>query len=425
MGHRNVLLIAYHFPPIQGSSGVQRTLRFAQHLPKFGWRPIVLTIDPIAYEATAGSEGNEIPDGLDVRRAFGLDTSRHLSIRGRYPRALAVPDRWATWRYWAVGKALRIIREEHVEALWSTFPIATAHQIACNVARRAALPWVAEFRDPMWQGDYPPDPELNRKWRELEANVFSEATRVIVTTPSAVAMYEERFPSTIPSKVALIENGFDEEVFLRAERLADGVIHSKAVESRPLTLLHSGVIYPSERDPSQLFMAISNLRQTGAISADTLQLILRASGDDSVYRTQVAALRIADIIRFEPPIDYLHALHEMLSVDGLLLLQASNCNAQIPAKLYEYLRAKRPILALTDPAGDTARTLAALGVGPVARLDSAHEIETALLDFITNVKRGRAFIPSEMRVRGFSRQAQSATLAKILDQASLSNRRQV
>ena len=42
---------------------------------------------------------------------------------------------------------------------------------------------------------------------------------------------------------------------------------------------------------------------------------------------------------------------------GLLLLQASNCNDQVPAKAYEYLRCHRPVLALTDPAGDTAELL--------------------------------------------------------------------
>ena len=87
---RTVLLIAFHFPPIKGSSGVQRTLRFAQHLPKFGWRPIVLTIDPRAYEEAGNIVGNEIPEGLEVHRAFGLNTARQLSLFGRYPEALAL-----------------------------------------------------------------------------------------------------------------------------------------------------------------------------------------------------------------------------------------------------------------------------------------------------------------------------------------------
>ena len=64
-----------------------------------------------------------------------------------------------------------------------------------------------------------------------------------------------------------------------------------------------------------------------------------------------------------PPIGYGEALAEMISSDALLILQASNCNDQIPAKLYECLRARRPILGLTDPAGDTAAALRAAGEG--------------------------------------------------------------
>src|SRR4051812_24392204 len=134
MTPRTVLLVAFHFPPVRGSSGVQRTLRFAQHLPKFGWRPIVLTVKPGAYEAVAEIAGNEVPANLTVARAFGLDAARHLSLFGRYPGRLALPDRWATWKHWAIRKARHILTQRRVDAVWSTFPIATAHEIGLAVA---------------------------------------------------------------------------------------------------------------------------------------------------------------------------------------------------------------------------------------------------------------------------------------------------
>ena len=96
---RTVLLVAYHFPPIQGSSGVQRTLRFAQHLPKFGWRPIVLTITPRAYETVAVGKGNEIPPDLKVERAVGLDAARRILERicPTLAQAFVLPQTWS-WR---------------------------------------------------------------------------------------------------------------------------------------------------------------------------------------------------------------------------------------------------------------------------------------------------------------------------------------
>jgi hypothetical protein len=411
MTQRTVLMIAYHFPPVRGSSGIQRTLRFAQHLPKFGWRPIVLTIDPRAYESTAESKGNEIPPGLRVERAFGLDAARQLSLFGRYPRRLALPDRWATWRAWAVPKALRIIQRESVDAIWSTFPIPTAHEIGLETARRTGLPWIAEFRDPMWQGDYPPDPAVNRAWKELEARVFGAANRVVVTTPGAENEYAGRYPGSIRAKLTVIENGYDEETFARVR------VHTTAPAQAngPFRLVHSGIVYQSERDPTQFFAALAELKTSRRLNAGDLQVILRATANDDLYRPVLQRLAIDDIVRLEPPIDYLAALEEMLTADGLLILQAANCNAQIPAKLYEYLRAGRPILALTDPAGDTARTLLAAGTGTVAPLDSAEAISEVLPEFISKVREPCWQSASAEAVRKCSRESRTETLAQHLD----------
>jgi hypothetical protein len=408
-----VLMIAFHYPPVQGSSGVQRTLRFSQHLSTYGWEPIVLTATPSAYETTAAAAGNEIPAGVTVERAFGLDTTRHLALFGRYPRRFALPDRWATWKPFAVAKALAVLKGRHVDLLWSTFPIATAHAIALEVATRSGLPWIAEFRDPLWQGEYPPDPQVNRSWLQLEHGIFERAQRVVVTTPSAVDLYAERYPAYRRERIALIENGYDEDAFARASAVAQnsGV---RSESRRPVTLLHSGVVYPSERDPSNLFRALASLKRQGHVTTESFQLVLRASGHESLYRDELARLDINDIVRLEPGLDYLRALQEMLAADGLLILQAANCNAQVPAKLYEYLRASRPIVAFTDPAGDTARTLRATGAAIIAPLDSDVEIEKALMRFISQVKDQSWQRPPMDLVLRYSRKEQTGQLAALL-----------
>jgi glycosyltransferase involved in cell wall biosynthesis len=211
----------------------------------------------------------------------------------------------------------------------------------------------------------------------------------------------------------LIPNGFDEDTFVRAASTISST--NGPAERRPLTLLHSGIVYRSERDPTQLFAAIARLKETGRIAADQFQLVLRASGDEAGFSRDLERLGIQDIVRLEPAIDYLHALQEMLTVDGLLVLQASNCNAQVPAKLYEYLRAGRPIIALTDPAGDTARTLDSMGAGIMARLDSAADIEGALLRFIAEATSGTWRRPPAEIVDRYSRQSQARRLARLLE----------
>jgi len=416
MRQRSVLLIAFHFPPYRGSSGLQRTLRFAQHLPKHGWTPVVLTVSPRAYESVRFGAGNEIPEGLEVHRAFGLDTSRHLSAFGRYPIRFALPDRWASWQWRAVPMALKLIVSRKIDVIWSTFPVATAHAIGLEVTRRTKRPWIAEFRDPMWQGDYPPNPRVNSAWKSLERMIFEGANRVVVTTPGTVAEYEQRFSGLAARKLMMIENGYDEATFQRAEASLPPTREVRAPPTgAPIKLLHSGVIYPEERDPTHFLAALASLKKKRLISAEILQVILRASGNESTYARDLARAGLQDIVKLAPPIDYLASLDEMLRADALLLLQASNCNAQVPAKLYEYLRARRPILALTDPVGDTARTLDAANAGLIAPLDCQAEIEVAVTTLLQQIRDNTWRRPNETAVQRYSRESQAEQLARLMD----------
>ncbi|MGE0581069.1 MAG: glycosyltransferase [Steroidobacteraceae bacterium] len=399
---------------MRGSSAIQRTLRFAQHLPKFGWTPVVLSATPGAYEQVDAASGNSTGVN-DVHRTRAFDAARHLSLFGRYPRSLAIPDRWATWKYSAVPTALRLIREQRIDAIWTTFPIATAHEIGLAVARRSGLPWVAEFRDPMWQGDYPPDPRVNRAWKHLESRVFEQARRVVVTTPGAAHDYRERYPHFAGERIHIVENGFDEDAFARAEKRMGARPSAEEAPHRRLTLLHSGVIYPSERDPTQLFDAIAQLKARGDAAAGRLALKLRATGNDPQFQRMIDERGIGDIVELAPAVDYVSALEEMLAVDGLLVLQAANCNAQVPAKIYEYFRANRPIVALTDERGDTAETLRRAGTGLMAPLDSVDGIAAALRDFVqrTDSRQWQAMSPDV--VDTFSRERRTAEIASIFN----------
>jgi len=99
MSDKRVLMIAFHYPPFQGSSGVLRTWNFSRYLARFGWEPTLLTAAERAYpNIQAGGEGSlQIPQHVQVWRALAWDTARHFAFRGRYPRRLALPDRWVSW----------------------------------------------------------------------------------------------------------------------------------------------------------------------------------------------------------------------------------------------------------------------------------------------------------------------------------------
>src|SRR6185295_18814484 len=126
-------MVAFHYPPFSGGSGIHRTLKFTQYLPEFGWQPVVLTASRQAYRSQNGQRA--IPQGIEIARAFALDTKRHLSFRGKYLQSLALPDQWVSWWPAAVARGLSLIRRHRPKVIWSTYPIATAHLIGLTLHR--------------------------------------------------------------------------------------------------------------------------------------------------------------------------------------------------------------------------------------------------------------------------------------------------
>src|SRR5699024_4679460 len=247
---KRILMIAYHFPPASGSSGLQRTLSFSHHLPAHGWQPIVLSVHPRAYERCRDDQIADIGAETLVHRAFGLDTARHLAIKGRYSQLLALPDRWVSWWLGAIPVGLRLIHRYRPHVLWSTYPIATAHLIGLTLQRLSGLPWVADFRDSMTEDNYPSNPRVRRAYRAIETATVRGCTRAIFTAPGAVEMYTQRYPERSEKTWNLIENGYEESIF---DTLS---LASSASPRRPLQLVHSGVVYPNERDPRAFFDAL-------------------------------------------------------------------------------------------------------------------------------------------------------------------------
>lgn len=420
--NRRVLMIAYHFPPLAGSSGIQRTLRFAQHLPALGWQPLVLSANPRAYPSTSADLLAEIPPDLVVQRAFALDTARQLSIFGRYPGCMARPDRWLTWRIDAVSQGLQMIKRYQPDLIWSTFPIATAHLIAADLQRKSGLPWVADFRDPMAHDEYPRDPKIWASYRRVEQIVFDQASHCTFTTPGALDYYRQRYPQRADD-ISLLENGYDEPSFQAAEKKLAIAANLVVAEGRtkleePMVLLHSGIVYPWERDPRPLFAALASLTASGQLKPAQLRLRFRGSAHEQELMEMARAASVLDFVELCPPLPYEEALAEMMSVDGLLLLQAANCNTQVPAKLYEYLRANRPVLALTDAAGDTAACLRAAGLPDVLPLDNAEAIAAALPQWVAKLRAGTAQLPRGSVVADASRAQRSVALAALFDRVS-------
>ena len=409
---RSALMVAFHFPPFAQSSGSIRSLSFVRHLPDHDWHPIVLTARDHAYPEVDQLSLAMVPPHSSIVRAPGLDIARHLAIAGRYPTWLATPDRWNTWALAAFIAGLVCIRRHDPAVLWATFPIASALVAAMALHKFTKIPLIVDLRDPLVYPGWPDDRWTRATYGGIEKRLVAMASAIVVTTPGARRLYIERYPHLPVSRFRIIANGIDESIDVPASS-------SRRAVDEPIVLIHSGLMEVPDRDPTAFFEALSAMLRQGDIAADTMRVVLRAPGRDQEYRRQIAALGIGSIVLVEERVSRSQAIDEMQRADGLLLFQGAQCNRQIPAKAYEYLACRRPIIGLVDSSGDTHELIAQQWQVPyVADMESVSAIAEVLRKFIGDLRRHDVFIPAAGLVQKHSRAAGAAQLAELFDEVS-------
>lgn len=404
---RTILIIAFHFPPVATSSGMQRALKAVRYLREFGWRPVVLSVNPRAYSSTNPSQLSEIPVDVPVHRAFGLDATRHFAIRKRYPGFLAWPDPWASWWAAAVWTGRRLIHQHNPCAIWSTFPITTTNLVALHLAKSSGLPWIADLRDPITLDGYPPDPVRFKLARWIEQNTMKQASRIVFTAEHTRRIYVERYPS-IESKSLIIPNGYDEANF--PEHTGQ-----ERTSTSPFTILHSGSLQPKGRNPHAFFEAIKKLKDGQRLSASRARIVFRGCGFDEQYREITERLQVTDIVHFENHLPYEAAIKEMVEADALLLFQGSVYNHAVPAKLYEYFFARRPILGILDKDGESQRVLESVGIRNAASIDDSNEIAKRIMELVDSPTGRDSFLPNDSVVKDYSRRNQTRRLSELFE----------
>jgi len=414
-GAKHALFVAFHFPPEASSSGVLRTLKYARYLGARGWRVTVLTLDRRAYDVLDPSLEQQIPPDVRVIRTPFLDVKRTLSIRGVYPGSLAVPDRWIGWWPWAVRAGRQVMRTDPVDLVYSTSPHATAHVVALRLVGRDGPPWVADFRDPWYEE--PPEAETLRvvHWagRLLERRVVRRASKIIASTERLRHVLAARYRDELPEKFCAIPNGYDEEDFA-------GVAVRAGDRGDEMLIVHVGSVNPIFRDPRPLFTAVHEAAARGNIDVSRVRFRFLGGGDfagSPEMRRAVNAMGLAAQVEFLPRVDYERALAEQANARLLLLLQASPDTADlVPAKLYEYLRAGRPVLAMVGP-GATAElmreTAGGWVVDPGAPEALCEAVSVAYRAWVTGTLDAMAADPGSLK--RFSREQLAGELAAQFD----------
>ena len=412
---KHALFVVFHYPPEASSSGVLRTLKYTRYLGGYGWRITVLTVDPSAYEVQDPELERQIPPDVRVVRTRFVNVKQHLAIWGRYPGLLAVPDPWIGWWPWAVRAGRRVMSADPVDLIYSTSPHATAHLVGLSLVRRTTLPWVTDFRDPWYEE--PPEsgtPRLvHAAARRLERAVVQRSDRIIVTTPRMRATLAARYRAEPDEKFSVISNGYDEDDF--------GLLAPPSKRGpEELLIVHAGSLNPVFRDPRPVFAAIREAADAGALDISKLRLRFFGGGEfaeSPEVRRALVESGLAERVEFRPRIAYGQILEELLKADVLLLLQDSpDTQEVVPAKLFEYLRAGRPVLAAVGP-GATVEVLREVGGGWAAD----PSVRTALRDALTAAYRSwrdgtlGGMAANSARLRRFSRTELARQLAGQLD----------
>lgn len=384
----------------------------------------MLSAAAFAYPKTSDGQLADIPPGVPIKRAFALDSSRHLALAGRHISATARPDRWITWKLGAIPAGIRLIKKYRPVAIWSTYPIATAHSIGAALHRFSNLPWICDFRDPMVEfdkklGQWFPGDKADRSARlRVEKTCVDNASRLIFCTDSAMDICTSRYSQIVRDRCHVVANGFDESIFAEIENNEPIQV---AEMTSTLKMVHSGTLYPGDdRDPSAFFQALHRLKSEGVISHRNLQVTLRATGFDHVFAPKLDELNLRDIVSLAPAVDYRHAITEMLNADALLLFQGRTSDPAIPAKLYEYLRCQKPILAFVHEGGETSRLLGSLNVGLRSTMDDVDAIRQSIVDFITKRSNNDMNTLSAAKVASMSREARAHELQQIVRAAAVS-----
>lgn len=395
-GNRNVLLIALEMPPAR-SAGVQRPYRFAEYLLDLGWNPIVLTASSDIYQRF--DHELQIPSALAGRiyRAKAYDASRLFSIAGRSPDWIAVPDRYWPWYFSAIKLGQQLIKQFDIGCIWSTYPVLTAHLIGRKLAKTNALPWIADFRDPIQCHYNPAYQHFNGINRYLERKIVQGASKVCTTSNEAADLYRSIYPEQAPDKFCVIENGFVPQPDV-ATTVPD-----------KFTLLYSGALYGNGRDINGIFRVLQQLKQQKLINAQNFVLRFRGSAKPERYARELAAQDIADIVEFAPAVAFEQAVAEMQQCSANMLIQDEIFKYQIPGKLYDYIQSQKPLLAICPAGSATANVCRALP--NCWRVWQDDELASAIVALLA----GQFTAPLDMQTANtYSRRARTGQLANLM-----------
>lgn len=390
----SVLLITFCYPP-QEIIGARRPAGLAKHLPRFGWNVQALTPQipgqtrqsPTVVETgyrnmiAVWKSRLHLDIGSTLHEQLGLSQSskiRTISVHTRVMQlardVLTYPDAAKGWIPFAV-KAVKDLKRQgaRIDAIITTSPPITAHLIGREAKRILGCPWIADLRD-LWTQNLAADHHLLRRLeRGLEKRTFHDADVLVTVSEPWAARLRARYAD---KPVCAIPNGFDPDEFnLPPQSLTE-----------KFTMTYAGRLYEGRRDPTPVFAVIRDLVDDGLITSSDLCLRFYGPLEPWLPET-IRQYGLEKVVQVNGVVPREQVLLRESESQVLLMLGWSDEreNGQHTGKLFEYLGARRPVLAvggsrgvLTDLLGETRAGTHAL---------SKPQLRAAVLQMYTDYKR--------------------------------------
>ena len=396
-----VLIITYYWPPA-GGSGVQRWLKFVKYLQGFNIQPIVYTISNPRYPTIDDSLLNEIPENIEVlkhpiweptdllfwKREFqqegGISNASKNSflsfIRGNF----FIPDPKLFWIKPSVKYLQSYLNKNDVDVIISTGPPHSMHLIAEKLHQKNDVKWLADFRDPWsdiyYNKDFKELSFVKNRNKKLEKSVLKKADCVLTVSNALKKEF-----SKYANRVEVVTNGFDDD-FLEP---------SKVLLDEKFTISYIGLL-PKQSNPENLFRVLQLLCSQHKDFEKDLQLNFIGDISD-VVKTAVCNNKLKENTRFIDYVDHTKAIEYQQKAQVLLLLipNVKKCKGILTGKLFEYLSAKRPILAIGPEDGDLADVIEDTNAGVIVDFDNDDKLSSEILKLYHQYKKGNLEVDSK------------------------------
>lgn len=389
-----ILIITYYWPP-SGGAGVQRWLKFTKYLPDYGWDPIVFIPENPDFDQKDHSLEKDINPSIEVLKfpiwepygifkrltgkkelkqgqvlesgSGGFFKKLSIWVRGNF----FVPDPKIFWVKPSADYLMSILETNKIKHIITTGPPHSVHLIGKKLKlRNPAITWVADFRDPWSQWDILKrmriSPFIWKRHLKLEQEVLRMADAVLATGPTAA----EEFNALGARKTHFVTNGFD---------ASDINMESVKANESKFVVSHLGML-SKHRNPENLWRILNDLCGDDDFYS-ALELRITGILSSEVEASISSHKRLRNKLATQSSVTHEQVYQEYLSSNLLLLLQTNDSGAtsQLPGKLFEYLGAKRPILAIGKEGNDISKIIADCSAGQSFQYDSNEDLKTFIL----------------------------------------------